>query len=566
MKKKHFIILPSVILTTLVIAGLVITKKIRITPVLADRFEMTDGDVSRYQGGIGGNVFRGTKEELAEMPIQSAHEEVSLEQGNLIYDTEQVKVFSFLGQIRSLYIITPNEERVISPVQRFWLDKEQETVWLLESQETIQIRKIDLSEAHFLEETLILDAEEMETLLLDTYQLFMEEKNAFWDLKAGLSGQEQENGEFFLGGSISGICKANGKKYEIFYEIDRENDNISVKGYLQDLALPPLYQEFLLHNLTAESLLTEKNARFGESLSFFDDEIYLSQSGEFGKQFAIAEDAESGEPVFFFRLQQVDGNEEYVYVLTEENGGLVCREIFDSAPASWFDCASFMEIPAKNCQDYKSREEVFATVENGDFSVIADNYADSGMIPESLEMDYESESGTGRFERCDIDGDGFDELIFLIKYDTEDFWRIAFILDYRNGRAVCVYYDWCDGNEWLALEDAGKLIHCSYSNNGSCTYYGFYECSLDARGIKDLDFTGYGLEMCDVYEDGDAGLWWWNGQRPEITQSGIYYTRVRAKNAEETAASGTTDGWVKELIAKEEFTAAYEELLGKAFK
>ena len=224
------------------------------------------------------------------------------------------------------------------------------------------------------------------------------------------------------------------------------------------------------------------------------------------------------------------------------------------------------EKGAENSKEYKSRDEVFAAIEDGDFSVVASNYSDLERIVESLEMGYESDGDVRRFERCDIDGDGFDELLFLIQYEFEDYERIDFILDYRNGSAVCIYYDWCDGNEWLSLGNAGQLIHCSYSNNGSCTYYGFYECTLNAKGIKDIDYTGYGIEVCDVYESGESGLWWWSGQQPEITQTGVYYTKVRAKSAEEINDTGTADGWVKELITKEQFDKEYKELTGKDFE
>ena len=407
-------------------------------------------------------------------------------------------------------------------------------------------------------------------------------KAAFWDMYAVLSGREKENGDIFVGGTASGVYKETNKEFEIIYEIDRESGEVCVKMYLQDLAIHPLYQEFLFNNLTVENPFSGNETKLGINLSFFDDEVYLSDSGSFQKQFALADTNEDGKDELLFCLKQTDGKEELVYVLAEEKGGLICRDIlgtgsagaledkeeseyFKTSAVRWFDCASFLEIPTENCKDYKSRDEVFTAVEGGDFSVVARKYSGSDGSAESLEEAYASDGDTRRLERCDIDGDGFDELLLLIKYEFEDYERIDFILDYRNGWAACTYFDWCDGNEWLLLGNAGKLIHCSHSNNGSCDYYGFKECTLNARGIKDIDYTGYGIEVIDVYESLESGLWCWEGQQPEITQRGIYFAGVRSKSAEEIEDSGTAGGWIKQLISKEQFLEEYKELTGKDF-
>ncbi len=98
------------------------------------------------------------------------------------------------------------------------------------------------------------------------------------------------------------------------------------------------------------------------------------------------------------------------------------------------DCASFLEIPTENREAYRSREEVFAAIEKGDFSVVERKYADPETIVEELEMAYETDGDSSRMLRSDIDEDGVEELLFLIQYDFEEYERIDFILDYRNGR------------------------------------------------------------------------------------------------------------------------------------
>ena len=568
-----------------------------------------------YQGTekyIDMNVFRGTREELGMLTVPGEGAESSLEEGrmddadnflpgneeesiekkikkefaaghcNLVYDAGQVQVYSYLGMQSALYVLTPESENVIYPVQNFWADQEQEAVWILENNEEFQIRKMDLRQDHFLEDILIIDEKEMETLISDTYGLCKEEdQTAFWDWHAVLS-DKGEKGQAFLGGTMSGVYKETGKEFEIVYEIDRKSGKISAKGYLQDLAIHPLYQEFLCNNLTVENPFTENETELGKNLSFFDDEIYLSKSGGFQKLFAAADIDEDGRDELIFRLMQAAGREELVYVLAEEKDGLDCRDIlrtnsvgdldnreetdnFKKSTINWFDCASFIEIPTERCKDYKSREEVFDAIEEGDFSVVTRKDSDPDIMIEELEMAYKSDGDSRRTEQCDIDRDGFDELLLLIQYEFEDYERIDFILDYRNGRAVCTYFDWCDGNEWLFLGDKGKLIHCSSSNNSEYDYYGFMECTLNARGIKDIDYTGYGIEVFGVYGSVESGLWWWEGQRPEITQRGIYFAEVRPKNEEEIEDTGTAGGWIKELTSKEQFLEEYKELTGEDF-
>lgn len=559
------------------------------------------------------NVFRGTEEELKNLLVWSEAEDCSVEETasndsgdsapsdedaalqreieeeilagrcNLVYETEQTQVYSHNDTNGfALYFRMPEKATVIYPVQNFWVDEEQQAVWLLDHHEEIQIRKVNLRQRYVPEETLVFDESGIEAMIADTYGLVREEGQAvFRDLHAVMSGKE-ENGNVYLGGTVSGVYKETNKKFEIVYEIDRASGEVGVKGYLQDLEILPLYQEFLLHNLTVENPFVTAESILGKELSFFDDEVYLSGTGKIDKQFALTDENEDGMQELVFRLVQAEGKEEINYVLAETQGKLLCKDIwivdasdepedvgieqsYMSSAVKWYDCASFIEIPAEECKEYKSRDEVYAAVEAGDFSVVTRKYADPDRIVESLKEAYELDGDTRRTARCDIDGDGFDELLLLIQYEFEDYERIDFILDYRNGRAVCTYYDWCDGNEWLLLGSEGKLIHCISSNNGSCKYYGLKECILNAGGIKEIDYTGYGIEVCDVNEPSESGLWWWDGQKPEITQRGIYFAEVRTKNEEEINDTGTAVGWVKKLIAEEQYLEKYKELTGEDF-
>lgn len=567
-----------------------------------------------YQGEetyIDRNVFRGTKEELQKLTVLRGEEEalveeessaegeasaeeskwkeprcftvwdeiegkkesIPIEHVNLVYETELVRVYSYLGMTPTLFVVTPEGETVY-PVKNFWMDQEQGVLWLLEEEEGPRVREINLNVDHFLEESVILDRDGLEALLADTYGLVGQaDRETFDNLRVNLFCQKEE-GEPFLGGRVSGVLGEAGQEYEIVYEIDRESRAVSARGYLQDIDMIPLFQEFLVHNLTVPNPMG-KDMALGEKLSFFDDEIYMTQEGAFEKQFAVVNHGENGEQELFFRLKQEEGAKDWIYILAREQGELVCRDIFmeDLAdnPANrgakqdyqieevkWLDCTSFLEIPTKNCEEYRSREEVFAAVEEGDFSVVERKPFDPEGLAEELEMAY-GDGISHRTIRCDIDGDGFEELLLLNQYKYEEHERIDFILDYRNGRAVCIYYDWCDGMEWLLLGKDNRLVHCSCSNSSDCTYYGFQECTLNARGIKEIDYTGNGVEACNVHQRGEGGqgFWWWSGQQPEITQEGVYFTRTQEENTDK-------GGRKKELISREEFFTAFMELTGES--
>lgn len=562
-----------------------------------------------YQGAekyIDRNVFRGTREELQKLLLPdrktNGEEDASAKEGafkeadgftvwdekagkeqdiplsscNLEYETEQVRVYSYLGMTNALYLLTP-EEGLTYPVKNFrnfWLDEEKEALFLVEEKETEQVRRIDLSPERLLEESVLLGGDELETLLADTYGISRQtELETFTDLQVTLFCQE-EDGKPFLGGRVSGILRGTGREFEIVYEIDRESEAVSARGYLQDLAIAPLFQEFLLHNLTVQNPLQE-DAQLGKELGFFDDVRYLSKAGSFRKQFAVVDRGEEGGQELLFRMSQTKGEEDWIYILAQKKKHLVCRKVlkpdfFKENPQEvenyrlyevcWLDCASFLEIPTQSREAYLSREEVFASVAEGDLSVVVRKPFDPEQMLRSLEMGYE-EGDSRRLVRRDIDGDGFDELLLLIKYDFEAYERISFILDYRNGRAVCVYLDWLDGKEWLYSGEAGQLVHCSYTNNGRCFYYGFYECTLNERGIKEIDYTGNGTEVCYVFEIDPVGmgLWWWKGQQPEITQPGAYFTRVY----QDYGTEGGRGERKKELISKEEFYEAFTELTGE---
>lgn len=510
------------------------------------------------------NVFRGTKEELRKLTVSCGEEEeeekkeiIPSEYCNLLYETELVRVYSYLEMTPTLFIVTPEGETVY-PVKNFWVDQEQGVLWVLEEEESPRVREINLNADRFLEESVILDRGGLEALLADTYGIARQaDQETFGNLHVNLFCQKEE-GKPFLGGRVSGVFGEPGQEYEIVYEIDRESRAVSARGYLQDLAIAPLFQEFLVHNLTVPNPM-------GKDV----------EGGALGRQFAVV-NRESGEQELLFRSRQEEG-EEGISILAQEQGKLVCRDIFmpnfadDPAnkreaqayhieEATWLDCASFFEIPTENCKEYRSREEVFAAVEEGDFSVVERKPFDPERLAEELEMAY-GDGISSRTIRCDIDGDGFEELLILNQYKDEEWERIDIILDYRNGGAVCLYYDWCDGMEWLLLGKDNRLVHCSCSLSSYCTYYGFQECTLNARGIKEIDYIGNGVEACNVHQrgEGDQGFWWWSGQQPEIREEGVYFTRTQAENTDRDGNSGRE----KELISRDEFFTMFTELTGE---
>lgn len=588
MKKRIYLLIITGVLILAVIAVLVIEKYIDKNVfcgrqedlqklMLTDR-EMKKEEIEKDCASVEEDAWKESDGFTVWDEKAGKEQNISLTSCNLEYETEQVRVYSYLGMMSALYILTPEGELTyrVKGFRNFWLDEEKEALYLLEEKETIQVRKIDLSPDRLLEESVLLDRDGFETLLADTYGLLRQaQQETFSGLQADLFCQE-EDGKLFLGGRASGILQEAGREYEIVYEIDRESEAVSARGYLQDLAIAPLFQEFLLHNLTVPNPL-EPDTKLGKELGFFDDEIYLSGSGTFHKRFAVLENSKDGRQELFFRMMQTNGEEDLIYILAQEKGRLVCRDVLSTTffeasenqkkarehhlqEAGWLDCASFFEIPAKYCGEYLSREEVFATVAEGDLSVVDRKPFDPEWMMRNLETTC-NEGDSRRLVGCDIDGDGFKELLLLLKYDYEEYERIGFILDYRNGRAVCVYLDCFDVTEWLILGEAGRLVHCSFRNNGRCFYYGFYECTLNAGGIQELDDTGNATEVCCVerIDETGMGLWWWEGQRPEITQPGTYFTRIY----QDHEAEGGGGEWKKELVSEEEFLEAYTELTGE---
>lgn len=67
MKKKRYLLILSAVLMTAVVSILVICKKVKITPVFADRFEVTGVDVSHYQGTIDWEKLAGQNLDFAFM-------------------------------------------------------------------------------------------------------------------------------------------------------------------------------------------------------------------------------------------------------------------------------------------------------------------------------------------------------------------------------------------------------------------------------------------------------------------------------------------------------------------
>lgn len=199
------------------------------------------------------NVFRGTEEELKNLLVWSEAEDCSVEETasndsgdgaqseedaalqreieeeilaghcNLVYETEQTQIYSHNDTNGfALYVRIPEKATVIYPVQNFWVDEEQQAVWLLDHHEEIQIRKVNLRQGYVPEETLVFDESGIEAMIADTYGLVREEGQAvFRDLHAVMSGKE-ENGNVYLGGTVSGVYKETNKKFEIVYEIDRQ--------------------------------------------------------------------------------------------------------------------------------------------------------------------------------------------------------------------------------------------------------------------------------------------------------------------------------------------------------
>ncbi|MDE6184343.1 MAG: hypothetical protein K2G39_02785 [Lachnospiraceae bacterium] len=504
--------------------------------------------------------------------------EIPLSHCNCRYEEDQLLVYTYDSpDQKCLYLASPEAEKIIYPLTDYLIDQKQDIIWIMEEKEGLQMSRIDLRGNPYFSEKPVIDNEFIRHLLADTYGISAEsEETIFTNLKITISKEKEKQQEGVISGMASAVLAETDKRYYIQFSF---GCTTHVKGYLQNLSLPSLYQEFLYYNLTAENPFTDRGK--SRELSFFDEEIYSAELGECCKRFALYDYNEDGKGELLFQIKSAEYqkdtgesvNKEVIYIFGEQAKNLVCLDIIErlgiqgmdeskkkekmdylNQEAVWFDCETFCDIPEKSSGDFLSRDEVFSAIERGDFS-----YAEMGEKYSYIEKEDLTEENFS-FQRCDVNQDGEEELICQVENEIWEDGRINYIFTCRNGKAHCIYFDGSDGNEWLSLGKSGNLY---YNLIISAPYHvrAFYPCFLDTAGNKFIDS---GLEVITIY-DAQGGQMLREKypemveKYPEMIEEGTHYITVQQ---DQTENSGNTNR-KEEMISHYEFQREYQNLTGK---
>lgn len=527
--------------------------------------------------------------------------DILLSHCNCVYEEDELLVYSYFNMDKKgIFLLTAETEKAIYPLTDFWVDQEQDVVWILEGKENPKLSRIALRKNPYFSENLIMDSGQISLLLAQIYGISPREgEKVFSDLRISLSKEKAEgNTENKAGekgstvkgtasGTAAGTDEDNRERYYIQFEAGCE---VSAKGYLQSLGLAPLYQEFLRHNLTVENPFPEKGR--SRELGIFDEAFYGKELDEAEKHFALYDYTQNREEELLFRIKQteypVDSQEsverEVIYVLGMEGRELVCLDIIENldgkgkgrledkekaeildSEAAWYACGRFCDIPEENGGKPRPREEAFTAIEQGDFSCVDMGEAYSYIKKEELEKE------KFIFRRSDVNKDGVEELVCLLEDEAWDGGMAEYIFAYRNGKALCIYFDGSDGKEWLGVGKDGELY---YNLIISAPYYvrAYYACTLDALGNI---VVSYGLEEITVSDREGAERLRENypemiQKYPEMAEEGTYYMKVQpgrteegkdadAQNVQETDNDAERQA---EKLSRYEFLKEYQKLTG----
>lgn len=192
--------------------------------------------------------------------------------------------------------------------------------------------------------------------------------------------------------------------------------------------------------------------------------------------------------------------------------------------------------------------------EQGDRS----RYADSQRLTrEELAQYGVGDPARGRFVRCDLDGDGVDELLWNEPdhplSGLGDTTRVQGIFACWNGAVSCIDLDLNDNTEYLFLGKGGSLVYTE-------PYYGTYEYEnydCVTLGPDRRFYPLYRLEIYNIYSMEELpGNW--KEVHPDMAQPGIYCKKITPAG-EGSAAEETT-------LSIAEFKAEYEALTGFAYE
>lgn len=487
----------------------------------------------------------------------------------------------------ALYIQTPEDTMQIYPVKDFLVDAETGSLYMVWEEGTFErVQGIDfVKNQDNLGGYKMVSTSSLEEWIGKAYGLAMDEiETDFTDLHAELEEISAENKERILKGTASGIYKNTGKKYYIDWEINCTTGEERVQAYLINIGIPSLYTRFLYGDITVQNPFAQGMEGYDQTLGFFDDEEYAEREMVFRtayKNFALSDVDGDGEEELLFHIKIKNSPDEFIYILEERAGELICLAVFENHSAheaggedwlcrkyglediAWSDCADFADIPKENPGDVPDRDEVFCQIEQGDYSSLEDEEEKSQLENTyGISTEYE-----GKWCRADVNGDGMEELILQSEVQFRGSIRpIDYILTYVSGKTEIVYSDLNDSTEFLFLGKDDSLIYYNQFY-GVYAWNGYTECRFDAKWnlekISGLEI--YGISDFECYDEEE--LAWIKEHLPEnATQEGCYFYKDRLKTPEELQADDNGEFWTKETLSQAQFLEEYEAITGRNFR
>lgn len=194
------------------------------------------------------------------------------------YDKNGTKVYSYYVndfdiEGYALYIENIEHTSTIFPVKDYLIDQEGENLYMLWGIDSFErIQGIDFVENLYGYK--IQSTSSMERLISEAYGLeFLDDGTDFEDLQVEFTGIREDQ-KRFLCGKATAIYKRTGKQYTIEWEIDTDTYTESVKRYLTDMNMHPLYVDFLQGRLSVIYSFTYEGKQYDVECDFYDDKDY----------------------------------------------------------------------------------------------------------------------------------------------------------------------------------------------------------------------------------------------------------------------------------------------------
>lgn len=307
-----------------------------------------------YQGSekyIDRNVFRGSREELESLVVPFCEEKsgetadmripgsegaanklqapesftvrekdgtnrtISLPHCNLEYEEEEIQVYSYLGLECSLYILTPETEKVIYPIADFLVDSKRDLIWILEKGTAPQISRLELGDKN-IEQRKIAEYEDFASAFVDRYGLTARKDGiSFYDMNVWFSQSKKEyEADNVLEGMARCVFYETGERYYLAFAVDVQNGEVHWFGKESFFEVSPENESSSLSMEEVFSMVEKGD------FSFVDMSAIRETSGDTAtSREELADAFEAGDEIEFIRCDvNRDGAEELIWQVKNE--------------------------------------------------------------------------------------------------------------------------------------------------------------------------------------------------------------------------------------------------------